>query len=217
MIETDIFCRDNLKKLMEFHRIGDSELSEKTKIPALTIYRIKTGYNSDPKVSILRKLAKYFDITIDQLIDNEPLLLAPSPTSTNKKQTFKVPILSWKQVFNFDEIIASITEKTHTHWLYTDQVSSRESFALKIESDYYGTLFPQGSIVLIDYAASKENACHFFVLDKQAKEGSIVKIVKMMSERYMIHPVNPAVCIKLDAKIHSIIGVVAGVTTYLLK
>lgn len=216
MIETDIFCRENLKQLMEFHKMGDAELSEKTTIPALTIYRIKTGYNSDPKVSILRKLAKFFDITIDQLIDNEPLLLAPS-FANNKKQTFKVPILSWKQVFNFDEVIASITEKTHTLWVYTDQVSSRQSFALKIESDHYGTLFPQNSIVLIDYAAPIENAGHFFVLDKPAKEGSIVKIVRMMSERYMIHPVNQAVCIKLDEKTHSIIGVVAGVTTYFLK
>lgn len=216
MIETDIFCRENLKQLMEFHKMGDTELSEKTTIPALTIYRIKTGYNSDPKVSILRKLAKFFDITIDQLIDNEPLLLAPS-FANNKKQTFKVPILSWKQVFNFDEVITSITEKTHTLWVYTDQVSSRQSFALKIESDHYGTLFPQGSIVLIDYAAPIENAGHFFVLDKPAKEGSIVKIVRMMSERYMIHPVNQAVCIKLDEKTHSIIGVVAGVTTYFLK
>lgn len=53
--------------------MSESELSRKTKIPKTTINRLLSGQTPDPRISTVAALAKYFNISIEQLIGEKPL------------------------------------------------------------------------------------------------------------------------------------------------
>ena len=52
-------------------KLTAKELSEKSKVPEKTIYRIETGEVQDPKISSVAPLAKSLKCTIDELVFGE--------------------------------------------------------------------------------------------------------------------------------------------------
>ena len=57
-----------LNELMEEKQLTSHQISAKTQIPQTTIYRLTRNEYSNPTVSILVPLAKFFGITIDELL-----------------------------------------------------------------------------------------------------------------------------------------------------
>lgn len=62
-----------VKKLMSDRSIAPTELSKETNIPYPTLTQIIQGRNAYPKINNLIALAKYFSITIDQILGEQPL------------------------------------------------------------------------------------------------------------------------------------------------
>ncbi len=63
----------NLNMLMTEARLNAGELSRRINLPASTIKKIRTHHHSNPTLSTLAPLAKYFSLTISQLVGDEPL------------------------------------------------------------------------------------------------------------------------------------------------
>ena len=62
----DIVIR-NLQELMHAKDISEAELSRQTSIPPATIHKILSGKTSDPRISTLKTLADFFQVTLYQL------------------------------------------------------------------------------------------------------------------------------------------------------
>lgn len=58
----------NLKKLMDLHQINDKVLSGSTGVPAANISRLKNNLTCNPTLGTLLPIAKYFGITVSELI-----------------------------------------------------------------------------------------------------------------------------------------------------
>ena len=64
---------EQLASLMHKHHIDDAELSKATGIPASTISRMPLNSNANPTAASLRPIARFFNISISQLLGDEPL------------------------------------------------------------------------------------------------------------------------------------------------
>ncbi len=62
-----------LRKLMSDRSIATTELSKETNIPYPTLAQLLQGRSVHPKINNLIAIAKYFDVTIDQLIGEQTL------------------------------------------------------------------------------------------------------------------------------------------------
>jgi len=62
-----------LKKLMSDRSITTTELSKETNIPYPTLAQLLQGRSVYPKINNLVAIAKYFDVTVDQLIGEQTL------------------------------------------------------------------------------------------------------------------------------------------------
>ncbi|MBV9576414.1 MAG: helix-turn-helix transcriptional regulator, partial [Gammaproteobacteria bacterium] len=58
----------NLIALMDYHRIGGAQLARTTNIPLSTIKNIRKGTNINPTIETLIPLARYFDISLEEII-----------------------------------------------------------------------------------------------------------------------------------------------------
>jgi len=94
----DKLC-DNLNFLMIDMRISADELGRRTNIPASTIKKIRNRYNPNPTLTTLLPLAKFFSLTLGQLVGDEPM---PKDRLKGQYQpsietTRHVPLLSWEE------------------------------------------------------------------------------------------------------------------------
>lgn len=69
--------KDVLADLMKLRDVKQVYLSEQSGVPQPTISRILRGTHSTLEIDTARKLADFFQISIDQMIGNEPLDIDP--------------------------------------------------------------------------------------------------------------------------------------------
>lgn len=59
---------DNIKKLRKQHKLSQEELAKKSEITYSTLIKIESGANANPTLKTVCKIAKAFNITIDDLV-----------------------------------------------------------------------------------------------------------------------------------------------------
>ena len=132
-----------LKTLLVERKINTVRLSEATKIGQPVISRLITGETEDPKLSTLKALADYFNITINQLIGEAPL----KETELNlKKQIKEIPIISWEEAATWP----SISHKKKRNTLFIDSPSHSCLYALLLEDSSMEPVFHKGTYLIID-------------------------------------------------------------------
>ena len=69
---------NNLQKLLKDFNVSQTELSRKTGVSQPTINRFLNGKTKSPSYDITRRLAGYFDVSVDYLHGNETVNDRPS-------------------------------------------------------------------------------------------------------------------------------------------
>jgi len=58
----------NIKKLRKQHKLSQEELARKAEITYSTLIKIESGSNKNPTIKTIYKIAKVFNVTIDDLM-----------------------------------------------------------------------------------------------------------------------------------------------------
>ena len=144
----------NLSQLISKANITIPELAKNTKIPRSTIYQLLSEIH-EPRLALLKILAKFFSINVSQLIGELPL--------TNNATA--IPVHSWN---NLDYNSGRIDNSAHIPKFVLVEKISNFLFAISAEKDVYpkyeeGTIlifeetqaFTTGDIILISQQKTK--------------------------------------------------------------
>jgi len=163
-----------LSSLMEECDIDDATLSRETGIPASTISRMRLNPDANPTASTLRPIAKFFGISISQLLGDEPLPKDRLP-GTHHPSSFTssiMPVIDWSWVIGWVNHDDALFKDKLTHWISTEKMVGSKTFALIVPTDLFGLAFRKGSIIIIDP-------------DKPAHDGDLV-LLRMQNERNIL-------------------------------
>lgn len=127
---------ENINTLMLSKNLSADELSRRTHLPASTIKKIRRDPKSNPTLYTLNILARYFGITISQLVGEIPI----------EKPPFRLPVIGWREALNWQ--IARSTKMGY-RIVTTDYPCSKNSFALSVSEDDWKNL-PKDTILIID-------------------------------------------------------------------
>ena len=133
-----------LTALLSEAQLNESELARRTNLPQTTISRLMLGETGDPRISTLKPLAKFFNVSIEQILGEEALVL-PSSRST----WLNIPLLSW------DDVIPWLFKRTHFDlykaqaWLATERKISPNSFAI-LAKPFMEPHFKTNSLLIVD-------------------------------------------------------------------
>ena len=140
---------DNLRRLLQTHRLNANQVAQALGIPMMTVRRLLSGETADPRISTLRLIANHFGVTVDSLMEGNDQVLIKS---LKKTKPLFVPILDW----NTAEKMNRVTDLNLTQWEEWQSVSLGENesigshaFALESRPSMYPR-FPQGTIFIID-------------------------------------------------------------------
>lgn len=165
---------ENMTKLLELHRLSESDLARDLRLPYNTINRIVSGITTDPRISTLEQIANYFGVSIDFLLG--------SLSEREKEGESKIPVLTWESILELDFLQNFVREKWDK-WVPAAQLLGEitdidKVFALESTKSMYprfplGTLFVikadelpmDGDLVLVRFRADNSLSLRELVID----------------------------------------------------
>ena len=133
---------------MRIHgNISVSELARLTGIPQPTIHHILTGSTKNPRKKALEELSRFFSLSVEQLIGNEPLPTIIPDGVKKDLQISTIPIVEWDLLKNWP---ASKTDIQESQEVLLNKTVATDSFALVIHDDSMLPRFQQNTLLIFD-------------------------------------------------------------------
>jgi|GEM_PF-2492081 len=134
-----------VRQLMDHANMSEADLSRGVNLPQTTINRLLTGQTTDPRVSTLIAITQFFDISLEQVVGLE-LLVLNSNCQHGKSST--IPVVPWEclQEFFCNKLK---NEDCLTTWVKTEKLLNPGSFALKTPV-VSASIFGEGSTLILN-------------------------------------------------------------------
>ncbi|HEX4046037.1 MAG TPA: helix-turn-helix domain-containing protein [Gammaproteobacteria bacterium] len=202
----------NLDLLMAEGLLNAEELSRRIGLPASTIKKIRNNSDSNPTLSTLSPLAKYFSLSISQLVGDEPIPTTRIKGSykIDEEKLYHVPIISWQ-----DSITWPSSEKQPQQTATTEHLYSKNAYALIVEEDDWENL-AKGTAILVDPALEAEHR-DFVIIFKKGQKIPTLKQVLFDEGHIYLKPITKGYNIAALSSEHRILGIIVEYKKHLKK
>ncbi len=162
--------------------LSGTELARRVELPSATVNRLITGSVQDPRISTLKAIAKYFNISFDQLLGYSPLPKQFNLAHNRFAYSFQMPVYELHQIHNhLDNEDAAASRLT---WQSNDNYDQEELFAIKLEQANFEPTFLKGS-TLIAHKNLAPQINDYVLVSIQGKEATIRKFYMESGETYL--------------------------------
>lgn len=196
----------NLKALIEGSKVSEIEIARALNTSVLTIRRIVSGETEDPRISTLKAIADYFNVSIDALLDDNG---QRSINSMIKNKPRVIPILGWKTI-EASESIEAINLNDWNEWypvVGEQNYISASTFAIESRPSMQPR-FPLGTLFIVSPDEAPMDSDIILIRMKQEKELSLRELI-IDPPKWQLQPVvTGSETLFFDEKKHEILGVV---------
>lgn len=174
--------------MMADESLTETELFRRTGIGQPVIHRIASGETDNPKIATLSPIANYFNISISQLIGDDPLPEARLSGRYSRKleRWHKVPLLAWNHIPTW---LSSTDPQTPARKIATDARVGENAYAVELYNTSMSPQFPQGTTLIIDPKRQPQDG-DFAVIHQQNKQAPTFKQVLIDGASILLKPLN---------------------------
>ena len=187
----------NLQALMRAHNTTPTALARATGIGQPVIHRMATGETDNPTLGTLKPIAKYFGITMNQLIGEDPL-----EDNYLRHQITMIPLIDIAHASKWNRAPQEVKPSRH---IMIDTNISAKGFAVRLEDSTMEPTFPAGTTVIIDPLLKATNG-NFVIAYHQGKRLSTFKQLLIDGQDFYLKALNPAFETIKATETHVIIG-----------
>ena len=170
-----------------------------------TLWRLLNG-DTDPRASTLNAIASYFQITVDQLLGNQPITKSSVDAAAQNTRAY-LPVFSLEKTLELTEMLGKTEPSNWPQWIDVEPSIKSTCFAVKIIGDSMWPDFIEGTLIIVDPTLSPNH--RNYVLCQLHKTNEIVfrQYIEERDEKFL-KPINYAYkTIPLQKK-DSILGVI---------
>ena len=135
---------------MNEYKIDDRKLAKLTGVSFPTIARLRNNAEVNPTATVLLSLAKFFGITVSQLLGEvelkKPEIYLENEIFLHDHKIKYIPLILWDDIIKY----TIIDIDNHNKYIVTEQNISNQSFAVEISNNDYGLILRNGSIIIVD-------------------------------------------------------------------
>lgn len=135
---------DNVVALMRKEGLSEAKLSRATGIPQPTLHKILSGKTADPRISTLKSIADYFEVSLDQFYSGD----YSSKELVGSEGVSSIPVVTWENCVD-PKLVRGMTLNTWDEWVPVDQEGGYNCYAL-ISKPSMEPRFPKGTVLIID-------------------------------------------------------------------
>lgn len=202
---------NNLLFLLEKNSVTPNQLAQALNLPLMTIRRLLSGETEDPRVSTLKSIADYFEVSIDFLIQDH----TEAQTMFEQKiKSYRIPKISWESLENLDTL-SSTSLKHAEQWepVFISHPVSANTFALESKPSMYPR-FPRGTLFVIDPALPPKDGDVVLVHFKKDHSYTLKELIIDPPEMRLNPLVTDSRVIDVNLEDQVLLGVVVATLFY---
>lgn len=191
-----------MRQLRKANKMTQDDLAEKIGVATANISRYENG-SQGIEVDKLPVLAKALDVTIPEFF-----ALATGEELDNIEQgpelTSRVPLISWVQAGNLEEVFSDIHNVEDIKWIDTTYKARKFTYALRVVGNSMEPQFPEGCTIIVEPEEIPHNKSFIIAMlaesnratFKQLIDDESGKFLKPLNKEYPMIPVdgNFSVC-----------------------
>ncbi|MFT3741565.1 MAG: S24 family peptidase [Gammaproteobacteria bacterium] len=197
----------NLNELLKSHNLNANQLAHLLDIPMMTIRRLLLGETTDPRISTLKILADYFNISVDSLINDSKNSFLNK--HIEKTKSYFVPKMTWDIL----KEIEAISDIDLINWNEWQHISIKEkngigsnAFALGSRPSMY-LRFPKGTIFILDPNIDPIDGDIVLIKFYKTKELTLRELV-IDAPNWQLKPLVPSSnIVSYNSEEHQIMGI----------
>jgi SOS-response transcriptional repressor LexA len=195
---------ENLTRLMTLRKTTENRIARDINIPVMTVRRLLSGETADPRISTLKTLADYFNVSIDNLIvRNDEINYGVMGQS---KPLF-IPVLDWESAQRANKIDFSQWHEWVPVTVGKNENISARAFALESRPSMYPR-FQQRTMFIIDPELSAMDGDLVLINLRENNELTLRELFIDPPE-WQLHPINQGgSSLHFSRETHEIVGVV---------
>lgn len=165
-----------LSLLMGRAELSEAELGRQVDLPRATINRLVQGITPDPRASTLKAISEFFNITVDQLIGKQPIVVDDNDQLMNQA---RVPVLSFNTIANWENKLNGLDYDNYSDWVTidADEGFHNSIFAMKVFGDSMWPQFPENATLIIDPNRVPQNRNFVIVYSSKRNEPLFRQII----------------------------------------
>jgi transcriptional regulator with XRE-family HTH domain len=199
---------NNLALLIEKRNITPNQLAQALHLPLMTIRRLLSSETEDPRVSTLKIIADYFDVSIDFLMHDHA---HASTLVEQHMKTYRVPKRSWDDLTKLEH-----TSLQHVQAWQPILIGYRVSagtFALESKPSM-SPRFPKGTLFILDPELSPKDGDIVLVHFKKNNSHTLKELIIDPPEMRLNPLVADSQAVDFNPTEHSIIAIVVATLFY---
>jgi len=175
----------NLKNLAKKRTMNEADLARATGIKQPVINRLMRGITTNPNVDTLRPIARFFNISVSQLIGDAPLIFTQTPKA--RQQVTKLPVISWEAACEWETLQSN---SDIIEWMpLTLKLSPLAYVLVTKEVILKDTLLP-GTCLVVEPEKKPSNQDHVIVLPK-GHHRPILRQFLIQEDEHWLTSLNP--------------------------
>lgn len=198
---------DNLAHLLREANLSENDLAKAVGLPYNTVHRLILRTTSDPRMSTLKPIAEFFNVSIDALTGSKQFPLGSAGRITSPRS---VPLLGW-EILRDKKFLSNINRQTWHDWeaiAYAKQENlSADAFALE-SSKSMQPRFPEGSVFIVDPNVEAMDGDLILVRFKETGDISLRELAVDSPHWQLMPIVQGSSSLAYDKKAHDVIGIV---------
>lgn len=176
-----------------------------------TLSRTVAG-QSGSRLQSLTKIARFFDVTVDQLLQPDLGQGEPAAAGGDQSKRRRVPIISWEQAANWGDIVEKFQPGGAQEWTTAFETPSPTSFALRVKGDSManpslrGPSFPEGTLILVEPERRAIFDDYVIGIDTQTQQATFKQLITD-GGRWFLRPLNRAYpTVEIDDPARRVVG-----------
>ena len=172
---------------MDKSQVSITQLHKNTGVPITSIQRMRSDPTANPTIASLKPIADFFNISINQLIGEDPLTENEfaGVYIENKIEWASIPLITWKQVVSWPNNYDKAKKYT---LIATDIGVGKNAYALKV-LDEMEDGFRKGSMIIVD-PNIEPNDMDYVIAHKVGSAEASLKNFRVYDGEIYLKPLN---------------------------
>lgn len=173
-----------IKQLRVEKNMSQAVLAEKIGVATPNISRYEKG-TQGIEFEKLPLLAEALDIKLSELFAKAE----GQPLNTDVGDTFKVPVISWVQAGQWQDVFHDPHNLDNVEWIETTYRPRRYTYALKVVGDSMNKKFPEGCYIIVEPEEAPYDKSYIIALLPDYTKATFKQLVDDESGKYL-KPLN---------------------------
>lgn len=140
----------HLSELMKTNKVTYLDLAHGTGVPPTTIHRLIHDPACNPTLSSLIPIAKFFNLSISQLLKEESPINNDTLTSNENRIENIVPFIDVHEYSSPKDLMKNILSSNIQKTVFIHRTASKGSFSIQMHDNSMSPQFPAGSFLVFD-------------------------------------------------------------------